>query len=161
MKRTPGEVIIVGKWLFNGGQMIADANCKRIGELTQGYFKKVKTSPDGWFTIYQDPEDLRYWELSYPRGEMQGGGPPMLYCVGTAIANKSDYNPFKKLTRQELISVVQRLMDVEGTFNDEMAQFRAIESNFRHANLVFSDIYQNVSDDGTAKRTAEEIVDKV
>jgi hypothetical protein len=31
--------------------------------------------------LYQDPDDLRYWEFSYPHAEMHGGGPPMLECM--------------------------------------------------------------------------------
>ena len=28
--------------------------------------------------LFRDPEDDRYWELTYPKGELQGGGPPRL-----------------------------------------------------------------------------------
>jgi hypothetical protein len=81
MKPNPSEVIIVGKWLLEGGKLVADANCRRIEKLIQSNFVKVSSSPDGWSTIYQDPGDSRYWELSYPQNELQGGGAPMLICV--------------------------------------------------------------------------------
>lgn len=32
----------------------------------------------GWEKLYRDPNDGRYWLLTYPFGELQGGGPPEL-----------------------------------------------------------------------------------
>jgi hypothetical protein len=32
----------------------------------------------GWEKLYRDPEDGRYWFLTYPFSELQGGGPPSL-----------------------------------------------------------------------------------
>ena len=34
----------------------------------------------GWEKIYRDPRDGRFWLLTYPFGELQGGGPPSLVC---------------------------------------------------------------------------------
>lgn len=34
----------------------------------------------GWEKLYRDPGDGRYWLLTYPFGELQGGGPPSLIC---------------------------------------------------------------------------------
>lgn len=34
----------------------------------------------GWEKLYRDPADGRYWLLTYPFGELQGGGPPTLIC---------------------------------------------------------------------------------
>jgi hypothetical protein len=31
--------------------------------------------------LYVDPTDGRYWELTYPQGDMQGGGPPQIRVV--------------------------------------------------------------------------------
>ena len=81
MKPLPSETTIIGNWILQNNKMTADDNCKRIEELTRTYFVKIETSPDGWNVIYQDPEDLRFWELSYPNSEMYGGGPPALQVV--------------------------------------------------------------------------------
>jgi hypothetical protein len=81
MKPQPNETSIIGNWVWQNSKMIADDNSKRIEELTRTYLVKVKTSADGWDVIYQDPEDLRFWELSYPHSEMHGGGPPALKLV--------------------------------------------------------------------------------
>lgn len=34
----------------------------------------------GWEKLYRDPYDGRFWLLTYPFGELQGGGPPSLIC---------------------------------------------------------------------------------
>lgn len=39
---------------------------------------KIGTADDGWSILYQDKEDGRYWELTYPESGMHGGGPPTL-----------------------------------------------------------------------------------
>jgi hypothetical protein len=36
---------------------------------------------NGWNALYRDPNDCRYWELTYPEGELHGGGPPQLRCL--------------------------------------------------------------------------------
>jgi hypothetical protein len=75
------ETIIIGSWTFLDGKMLADENCKRIEWLVKNCLLKISTSNDGWYTIYKDPHDSRYWKLSYSQSEMQGGGPPMLECT--------------------------------------------------------------------------------
>lgn len=61
-------------------------------ELTRAYLTKVAVSEafGGWETLYQDPADLRFWELTYPHGEMHGGGPPTLKSL-TVQEAKSKY----------------------------------------------------------------------
>jgi hypothetical protein len=41
-----------------------------------------------WEILFRDPADGRYWELTYPQGGMQGGGPKRLKVldVGSACA---------------------------------------------------------------------------
>lgn len=81
MKPKPDEEQIVGHWIFENGKMIGDENCGRIYMLTASYFKKIEVVDGGWSTIYQDPETLIYWKLTYPKGELHGGGPPALYRI--------------------------------------------------------------------------------
>lgn len=159
MKPDLSEAYIIGKWILENGKVVADANCKRIDYLIHHYFTKVKTSPDGWFAVYQDPDTTFYWELSYPQSELQGGGPPKLYRINAEIANKAEYNPNKKLTREELVVIVQKLLDIEGTYDDEQAQWRALQANFLDWKSVLNDVYRSNFEDGY-KMSAEEIVDK-
>lgn len=70
------ETSLVGKWAMKDGRIVADDICERISALTASYLTKV--ADGNWTVLYQDPLDKRYWELSYPLGELQGGGPPAL-----------------------------------------------------------------------------------
>lgn len=81
MKPQQNESEIIGNWLLDSGKMRADDNCKRIEWLVKNYLIKVSANNGNWDMLYQDPDDGRYWMLSYPQSGMQGGGPPMLECV--------------------------------------------------------------------------------
>lgn len=72
------EAGIVGDWIYENGEMRADNNTLRIQWLIGNHLIKIGTEDGGWTTNYQDPEDGRYWQHTYPKGSMQGGGPPML-----------------------------------------------------------------------------------
>jgi Immunity protein 27 len=76
MRLRPEETDLLGKWEVVGGNVIADTTSQRIRVLTTRYLEKV--AGGGWETLYRDPDDGRYWELTYPHGEMHGGGPPRL-----------------------------------------------------------------------------------
>ena len=80
MKLLPSETELVGHWISAGGGQSGDATCERIHWLAEHHLRKVAVSKEwgGWLTLYQDPDDGRYWERTYPQGEMQGGGPPQL-----------------------------------------------------------------------------------
>jgi hypothetical protein len=80
MKLKPDEVEQVGKWVAVNGQLRADKTCERIQWLTTHHLRKVATSKQcgGWETLFEDPDDGRLWERTYPQSEMQGGGPPRL-----------------------------------------------------------------------------------
>ena len=46
----------------------------------------------GWEKLYRDPGDGRCWLLTYPFGELQGGGPPSLICKQFSESEiKSDF----------------------------------------------------------------------
>ena len=77
----PNEMLITGRWSMSNGSMVADQNCRRIEQLTQSHLIKVQHDWSGWETLYRDSNDGRFWELTYPQGEMQGGGPPQLRCI--------------------------------------------------------------------------------
>lgn len=82
-KPKPHEIELKASWIMDKGVMQLDKVGKRIEWLIHHYFKKIGTFNSGWNTIFQDPGDGRYWELSYPQGYMQGGGPALLQCVST------------------------------------------------------------------------------
>jgi hypothetical protein len=75
------EAGIVGGWIYENSKMLADDNTLRIQWLVGHYLLKTSTEDGGWTNNYQDPEDGRYWQHSYPKSYMHGGGPPMLEHV--------------------------------------------------------------------------------
>lgn len=78
MKLKPDETDLLGKWLVVDGNVIADVNSERINALVEQYLEKVTADASGWDTLYRDPVDGRYWELTYPESSWHGGGPPRL-----------------------------------------------------------------------------------
>jgi Immunity protein 27 len=76
----PNEQILTGAWLVQDGRARGDAACERIEWLIAHHLQKIADRPrsGAWETLYRDPEDGRYWERTYPQGEMHGGGPPQL-----------------------------------------------------------------------------------
>jgi hypothetical protein len=87
-KLDKSETILRGAFIFQNNKVIADEVSKRIEYLTTNYLKTVGTSGGGWETLYIDDNDSRYWELSYPDGEMHGGGPSTLVCLSLEEATK-------------------------------------------------------------------------
>jgi hypothetical protein len=78
MKIDKDETAIIGQWVFDSKRVTADEEEKRIEWLRCNYLIRIANDSSGWIILYQDPEDQRYWELNYPHGEMQGGGPHTL-----------------------------------------------------------------------------------
>lgn len=83
---TPSETLLEGKWLFSGGVMVADDTSRRIEFLTSNVLVQVAKDDSGWVTLFRDPRDRRYWELSYPESGEHGGGAPVLRCIAAAEA---------------------------------------------------------------------------
>ena len=83
MKLKPSETELVGVWDVQDGLVIADETARRIEQLTNSYLRKTAISPEfgAWETLFQDPEDGRYWERTYPRSHTHGGGPPLLRYI--------------------------------------------------------------------------------
>lgn len=105
MKLQPHEMELVGKWLADGGTVHGNAICERIEWLIKNQLREITFSPQygEWETLFQDPEDGRFWERTYPQGEMHGGGPPALRCLSRADAlKKYDFeNPISMAERAE------------------------------------------------------------
>jgi hypothetical protein len=68
------------------GRVRADATGERNECLTSRYLEKIAASGGGWDTLFRDPDDGRYWERTYPMGDMQGGGPPSLFVLSAEKA---------------------------------------------------------------------------
>lgn len=83
MKLQSNEHDLSGAWILEKGAVRADAVCARIEWLTSHHLKKIAASRQwgDWEILYQDPDDGRYWERTFPQGELQGGGPPRLTAV--------------------------------------------------------------------------------
>jgi len=80
MKLRPNEHVLTGSWIQVHDTVQGDDVCKRIEWLVNTDLKRIASSPQwgDWETLFQDPSDGRYWERSYPHGDLQGGGPPQL-----------------------------------------------------------------------------------
>ena len=89
-KLLPSETRLVGNWKFDGVDVEADETCQRIKWLTSEVLDEIAVSKSfgAWETLFQDTEDGRFWERTYPQGEMQGGGPPMLTLISEDVARK-------------------------------------------------------------------------
>jgi hypothetical protein len=90
MKLQPGETLLTGSWVMENSQMHGDATCERIHWLIAHHLQKIADSPQwgAWETLYKDPDDDRYWERTYPRSGMHGGGPPQLKNLTTGEAEQ-------------------------------------------------------------------------
>ena len=88
------EDSVLGEWIFRDGKMVGDSNCKRIEWLIHHHLQKVADSiaAGAWEILYRDPDDGRYWEKTYPRSEMHGGGPPSLQAIADDRV-KDKYGP--------------------------------------------------------------------
>jgi hypothetical protein len=88
MNLLPEERVLTGTWLFEDNTNRGDSVCMRIHWLIDNRLRKVASSPEwgDWEVLYVDPSDGRYWELTYPLGDMQGGGPPQIRVLSEEIA---------------------------------------------------------------------------
>jgi hypothetical protein len=87
------ESSIVGTWKMIGGKIEADETCLRIDRLIHEHLKESGRDASGWDVLYVDPTDGRYWELTYPQGEMHGGGPPALAVLSAREAQEKYVSP--------------------------------------------------------------------
>lgn len=84
----PSETLLQGKWLMSDGEVVADHVSRRIQYLVSSVLLFVARDGSGWVSVFKDPKDLRYWELSYPDSQDHGGGAPMLRCIDSAEVDK-------------------------------------------------------------------------
>ena len=79
-KISPEETRLLGSAMRDGKLLVDREACRRIDWLASAVLEHrgVGKESGGWERLYRDPADGRYWSLTYPHGEMQGGGPPAL-----------------------------------------------------------------------------------
>lgn len=87
-KLKSSETILVGAWVIQSGQVVADDVSKRIEYLTQNILKEVASSDDGWDLLYRNVDDSRYWELIHPDNDSHGAGAPTLKCLSRQEAEQ-------------------------------------------------------------------------
>jgi hypothetical protein len=89
MRIVFSENEITGRWLpDNKGGLVADEACRRIDAPGRSYLMSLGLDVSGWEALNRDPVDGRLWGLTYPQGEMQGGGPPQLRCLSVQQARE-------------------------------------------------------------------------
>lgn len=88
MSILKSETKLLGQWFVENGNMKKDATTLRIESLVETYLKLVMKTSSGWDALFKDPNDGRYWELTFPFSEMQGGGPPCLTVISPEEAKR-------------------------------------------------------------------------
>src|ERR1700738_49650 len=79
---TSKEVDLRGDWIVQKDRsVVADAIEKRIEWLTTQKPARIANGSSAGETLYRAPRDVRWWERTYPQGEMQGGGPRRLHLL--------------------------------------------------------------------------------
>jgi hypothetical protein len=88
MALRPDETDLIGRWIKSGDRVVGDQVEQRIHDLIAHQLKKIALHPQSgsWQVLYLDPNDGRYWELTYPNSEMHSGGPRPLTHLSLALA---------------------------------------------------------------------------
>lgn len=75
-------------WEFQNGQMRAVGEAGAIDSLLKDKFVEVRKG--NWAVLYRHKETGEFWDLTYPQGEMHGGGPRRLRVV----SNPDNWIPY-------------------------------------------------------------------
>jgi len=82
----PAETELLETRLMVDGEIVRGPVALRIDHLIAHDLIEIGSGDGGWSTLYRDPADGRYWELTYPMSYMHGGGPRSLTLVSDAVA---------------------------------------------------------------------------
>jgi hypothetical protein len=66
-------------WEFRDGRVHAVGDARDIEDLLRT--KLVEVRKGNWAILYRHKETGEFWDLTFPQGEMQGGGPRRLRVV--------------------------------------------------------------------------------
>lgn len=91
----PDETEIYGESRLEGRRVVNEAASRIENLINSGYLVRIAADQTGWEQLFRDPSDGRYWELTYPHGELHGGGPPKLRVMAEEAA-KSKYGAGKQ-----------------------------------------------------------------
>lgn len=77
------ERLLVGRFLTAGAVLKPDEIEQRIEILLSSWLVHLADDPvtGAWRRLYKDPSDGRLWELTFPQGEIHGGGPRCLKAI--------------------------------------------------------------------------------
>ena len=89
------EILDIAIRIEKNGEVVGDSTCKRIEFLISEHLEIIGKDDSGWDTLYLDPNDGRYWEHTYPKSHMHGGGTPALIHISEEEAKKKYYKYFK------------------------------------------------------------------
>jgi hypothetical protein len=79
-------------WVMRDGKMVAEGDAAAIDALL-GYLDRVADGAAGWALLYRHRQTGAFWELTYPHGEMHGGGPRRLRQMN--IASPDIWTPYQ------------------------------------------------------------------
>ena len=65
-------------WSWRDGQLAVGGLAAQINELLAGPLVEISRDASGWRIINRHRTSGRFWELDYPKSELQGGGPRRL-----------------------------------------------------------------------------------
>jgi hypothetical protein len=86
MKLERHEAHLVGAWTKTPDGVKADDVAQRIKVLVESHLVEIAVDASGWDTLFMDPDDGRFWELTYPESYEHGGGPPHLAVMDRSAA---------------------------------------------------------------------------
>jgi hypothetical protein len=70
---------LMGRWVVDPkGNVVADELEEQIQEIVRDHLTRIGDRENGWTTLYRNPSDGSYWELTFPESQLQGGGPSKL-----------------------------------------------------------------------------------
>jgi len=69
---------LADKWIVDGTNIAAAGDARAIDELLASALEEVASDTSSWRKLYRHHTDGHFWELSYPHGEVHGGGPRRL-----------------------------------------------------------------------------------
>lgn len=75
-------------WQFTEGRMIAGGDAAEIDAWLADRLKLLRRHACGWRALYLDRQSGDFWELSYPDGHRQGGGPRLLRRLNLEVGDQ-------------------------------------------------------------------------